>query len=107
MSQLAIVPFICLLQPGPVQPETRSQPSTAGTWYERILPRINPDDIDYGAMWEERKREFVSQLGNPYVQYSHLATVGALVLLTMTAAQRHSYRRELALGTQSLTGGLR
>src|SRR5687767_7349181 len=107
MSRLAIVAFICLLQTGPVQSETRSQPSTPGTWYERILQRINPDDIDYGAMWEERKREFVNQLGNPYFQYSLIATVGALVLLTITVAQRLSYRRELSIATQSLTDALR
>jgi hypothetical protein len=88
-----------------VQGETPDKPPA--TWYERILQRINPDDVDYGAMWEERKQEFINQLGNPYLQYSLGATVGLVLLLTVAIAQRLSYRRALAIATQSITDALR
>jgi hypothetical protein len=107
MSRLAIAAFLCSLLAGPLLCQTRSQPSPPVTWYERILQRINPDDTDYGAMWEGRKREFMNQLGNPYFQYGLIATVGVIVLLTITVAQRLSYKRALTIATQSLTDALR
>jgi hypothetical protein len=78
----------------------RTQPET---WYERILRRINPDEIDYGALWERRKQYLIGQLGNPYFQYSLAATVAIVVLLAISAAQRLSYRRALSIATQSIT----
>jgi regulator of replication initiation timing len=107
MTRLAIVAFICLLLAGPVRSQTRSLPPTPPTWYERILQRINPDDTDYGAIWEQRKRELMNQLGNPYFQYSLGATSVIVLLLTITVAQRLSYRRSLTIATQSLTDALR
>ena len=107
MTRLAIVAFLCVLIAGPAQSQTRSLPPTPPTWYERILQRINPDDTDYGAIWEERKRELMNQLGNPYFQYSLGATSVVIFLLTMTVAQRLSYRRSLTIATQSLTDALR
>jgi regulator of replication initiation timing len=106
MTRLAIVAFICLLLAVPVRSQTRSVPSTPPTWYERILQRINPDDTDYGAIWEERKRELINQLGNPYFQYSLGATCVVILLLTIAVAQRLSFRRSLTIATQSLTDAL-
>ena len=107
MTRLAFVAFLCLLLAGPVRSQTRSLPSTPPTWYERILQRINPDDTDYGAVWEQRKRELMNQLGNPYFQYSLGATSVVILLLTIAVAQRLSYRRSLTIATQSLTDALR
>jgi hypothetical protein len=90
-----------------VQGETPDKPMSPATWYERILQRINPDGVDYGAMWEERKQEFIRQLSNPYLQYSLGATVGLVLLLTVAIAQRLSYRRAVAIATQSITDVVR
>ena len=49
------------------------------TWYERVLNNINPDNKDYGAAWEERKRAFITQLETPYFQFGFGMT-GAFVL---------------------------
>jgi regulator of replication initiation timing len=107
MTHLAIVAAVCLLIAGPAQSQTRPLQSTPPTWYERILQRINPDDTDYGAIWELRKREMMNQLGNPYFQYSLGATSLIVLLLTIAVAQRLSYRRSLTIATQSLTDALR
>lgn len=80
--------------------QERQQPAT---WYEQLLQRINPQDVDYGATWEQRKQEFINQLGNPYFQYSVGATVAALLLLIITIAQRLSHQRSLDIAAQSLT----
>ena len=78
MTRLALIAFLCLLFAEPVRSQTRSLPPTPPTWYERVLQRINPDDTDYGAVWEQRKRELMNQLGNPYFQYS-LGTTSVIV----------------------------
>ncbi|HLQ77616.1 MAG TPA: hypothetical protein VK210_09680 [Terriglobia bacterium] len=82
-------------------------PAQRQTWYERVLNNVNPDNKDYGAAWEQRKRAFIVQLENPYFQYG-LGTTGALVLLlTVTVAQYTRYRRALVVAAQSLTDVLR
>ena len=83
------------------------QKSQRQAWYERVLNKVNPDNKDYGAAWEERKRAFITQLENPYFQYG-LGTTGALVLLlTVTVAQYTRYRGALVVAAQSLTDVLR
>jgi len=107
MSRIGLALSISLFVGVQVQGQAPDQPTVPATWYERILQRINPDNLDYGAMWEQRKQEFVSQLGNPYFQYSLGSTVALVLLSTVAIAQRLSYRRALAIATQSITDVLR
>ena len=39
----------------------RSDAPSRETWYERALRQINPNDTDWGAIWEQHKREFLNQ----------------------------------------------
>jgi len=52
-------------------------------WYERAAGQINPDDKDCGSVWEQRKQDFINQLGNPYFRYG-LGATGAVVMLGAT-----------------------
>jgi len=82
-------------------------PAQRQTWYERALSEVNPGDKDFGAAWEERKRAFVIQLGNPYFQYGVGATGALVLLLTVVVAQYTSHRRALVVAAQSLADVLR
>ncbi len=73
------------------------------TWYERVLNNINPDNKDYGAAWEERKRAFITQLENPYFQFGFGMTGAFVLSLTVVVAQYTSYRRALVVAAESLT----
>jgi hypothetical protein len=77
------------------------------TWYEQLLRQINRADIDYGALWEQSKQDFIHQLGNPYFQYGLGATVAVVLLLVIVIVQRLSHRRSLEIATQSITDALR
>jgi hypothetical protein len=77
------------------------------TWYERALNHINPENKDFGAAWEERKRALVIQLGNPYFQYGVCVTGALILLLTIAVAQYTSHRRALFVAAQSLADVLR
>jgi hypothetical protein len=78
------------------------EPQQRKAWYERALNHVNPTNQDYGAIWEDRKRQFIDQLGNPYFQYG-MAVTGALVLLlTLVAAQYMSHRRVLQHAARSI-----
>ena len=70
------------------------------TWYEQLLRQINPADIDYGTLWEQRKQDFIHQLGNPYVQYGLVATVVVVLLLVVVVVQRLSHRRSLEIASE-------
>ena len=107
MRRLGLTLSFSLFVAVQLQGETPDKPVSPATWYERILQRINPDDVDYGAMWEERKQEFINHFSNPYFQYSFGATVAVVLFLTVTIAQRLSYRRALDIAAHSLTDVLR
>lgn len=77
------------------------------TWYEQALRRINPDNVDFGSRWEERKRAILDQLGNRYFQYGLGATAAIVVLLTVTCVQRVSHKRALDLAARSIADVLR
>jgi hypothetical protein len=77
------------------------------TWYERALNEINPENKDFGALWEEHKRALIVQLGNPYFQYGLCVTGALIVLLTIVVAQYTSHRRALVVTAQSLADVLR
>jgi hypothetical protein len=77
------------------------------TWYQRALSPVNPADKDFGAAWEDRKRAFIVQLGNPYFQFSVFTTGVVVLLLTILVAQYTNHRRALVLAAQSLADVLR
>jgi len=72
------------------------------TWYERALRQINPDDTDWGAIWEQHKREFLDQIGNPYFQYGLGSTTTIVWLFVVLFAQHVSHRRAHELAVQSI-----
>ena len=69
------------------------------TWYERALRQVNPDDTDWGTIWEQHKHEFVDKIGNPYFQYG-LGSTAIIVWLfvVLFLQQRQSSPRP---GTRS------
>lgn len=53
------------------------------TWYEFMLRRFNPNDVDYGSWIEQKRREFIeARIKNLYFLYSLCTT---FVLLAATA----------------------
>jgi len=91
----------------PVYSQARQQSRKNGTWYEEALHSLNPNDIDYGSLWEERKRAILHQIGNPYFQYGFAATAAVVVLLTLVCVQRVSRKRALELAALSIADILR
>jgi hypothetical protein len=73
------------------------------TWYELVLRQINPNDRDWGAIWEQHKREFLSQIGNPYFQYGLGSTATIVWLFVMLFVQHVSHRRAQELAVQSMS----
>jgi hypothetical protein len=87
--------------------QARQQSRRDGTWYEQALHSLNPNDIDYGSIWEERKRAILHQMGDPCFQYSVAATAAVVVLLTLVCVQRVSRTRALDLAALSIADILR
>jgi hypothetical protein len=77
--------------------EARKPTRQDDTWYEQALRHFNPNNVDYGSIWEQRKRAILHQIGNPYFQYSFAATAAVLVLLTLLYVQCVSHKRALNL----------
>ena len=56
------------------------------TWYEFLLERFNPHNIDYGSRIEERRRAFLdATVDNPYFPYSAVVTLWCLFLMAYIA----------------------
>lgn len=80
--------------PSQPQPQVQTAPRRAhtpyqrqDTWYEFMLKRFNPDNLDYGRWMEQRRQAFIEgQLNNPYFWYS-LSTTIALLLVTAVCAK--------------------
>src|SRR2546425_3934490 len=87
--------------------QARQQSRKDGMWYEEALHSLNPNDINYGSIWEERKRAILHQMGNPYFEYSFAATAAVVVLLTLVCVQRMSRKRALELAALSIADILR
>jgi hypothetical protein len=52
------------------------------TWYELALSRLNPDNVNYGAAMEERRRAFLqASVKNRYFNYGLAMTILTLFLL--------------------------
>jgi hypothetical protein len=66
------------------------------------LRQINPNDTDWGAIWEQHKREFLKQVADPYFQYGLGATVTIVWLFVVLFAQHVSHRRAQELAVQSM-----
>jgi alkylated DNA nucleotide flippase Atl1 len=107
MKRSILVTLFLLLIVLPVHAVGATRKPQRQTWYERALNQVNPTDKDFGAVWEERKRAFIVQLGNPYFQYSVGTTGGLVLLLTVVVAQFTSHRRALVVAAQSLADVLR
>jgi hypothetical protein len=108
MKRCAFVLCVALLVPALSYGKTsKTRPKLPETWYELALRRINPDNIDYGGIWEERKRAILDQFGNPYFQYSFASTAAIVILLAIFSVQRVSHKRALDHAAQSIADVLR
>jgi hypothetical protein len=67
-----------------------------------MLRHINPNDTDWGAIWEQHKRQFLNQIGNPYFQYGLGSTATIVWLSVLLFAQHVSHRRAQELAVQSM-----
>ncbi len=86
---------------------SKQRPKQHETWYEQALHSINPNNTDFGAIWEQRKRAILDQMGNRYFQYSFAATAVVVILLTLLCILRVSHKRALDLAAQSIADVLR
>jgi polyribonucleotide nucleotidyltransferase len=107
MTRFGLVLFVVLLVAPALSGQTSKPRPRNEAWYEQALRHINPDNTDYGSIWEQRKRAFLSQLGNRYFQYSFGATVAIVLLLTVTIVQRVNYKRALNVAAQSIADVIR
>src|SRR5262245_52158163 len=73
------------------------------TWYEGVIRQINPNDTDWGGIWDQRKQELLNHVGNPYFQYGVGATAVIVWLFIVLFVQHRSHRRALGVAVQSIT----
>ena len=74
------------------------------TWYDFLLKRFNPDDVDYGKWMEERRRAFLeSTAKNPYFPYSFWLTIWSLLIMIAYTKLRIDRGRERSLTEEMLT----
>jgi endonuclease III len=102
MTRFGWVLFLLLLAACPAYSRASQQKPKHEAWYERVLRQVNPDNTDFGSIWEQRKRDLIGQLGNRYFQYSFGATAGIVVLMIVTFARHVSHRRALEVLVQSI-----
>src|SRR5215471_17766524 len=107
MKRHVLFALFLLLITFPILAEAPARKPQRQTWYEQALNHINPENKDFGAAWEERKRAFVIQLENPYFQYGLCVTGALILLLTITVAQYTSHRRALVVAAKSFDDVLR
>jgi len=86
----------------PLQAQTTPRRHTNETWYERVMRHINPNDTDWGGIWEQHKEEFLNRIGNPYFQYSHVTTAVIVWLFVVLFVQHKSHRRAQEVAVQSI-----
>jgi septal ring factor EnvC (AmiA/AmiB activator) len=108
MKCCAFVMFVALAATTPAYSQSsKPRPKPPETWYERALRQINPDNINFGEMWEQRKRAMLDQIRNRYFRYSLATTLGIVVLLTLLSIQQVSHKRSLDHAAQSIADVLR
>ena len=65
------------------------------TWYEFALSRLNPNNVDYGAWMEERRRAFLeATIKNQHFNYALAMTLVSLFLLAACAKLQNDGRRK-------------
>jgi len=83
-------------------PRSRYSPTAAAgpqrqaeTWYDFLLERFNPTNIDYGARLEERRRTFLdASVKNPYFLFSFSMVLTVILLMGVTTKLWIDKRRE-------------
>ena len=66
------------------------------TWYDFILKQFNRDNIDYGSLVEQHRREFIELcLRDPYFLYSFLTTIALLLATLACVKQRIDHHRTM------------
>src|SRR4051794_14351503 len=104
---VAHVLFVVLLATPPAFTQAAKPRPKRTPWYEQALRHINPENTDYGVVWEQRKDELFRQLPNRQFQYSFCATLAVVLLLTVTCVQRISHKRALDVAAQSIADVIR
>jgi hypothetical protein len=107
MTRCRLFLFILFVAFTPAYGQTSQQKPKPEPWYDRVLRSINPEDIDYGAIFEERKRAFRSLLGSRCFQFSLASTATAIWLMTMLWVQYISNRRKMDIAVDSIADVLR
>src|SRR5437660_503518 len=107
MKRSAFVLLVIIVTTVPVYSQARKQVRQDNTWNEQALRHLNPNNIDYGSIWEQRNQAILKQIGNPYFQYSFAATAGVVALLTLLCVQRMSHKRALDVAVLSIADVLR
>lgn len=107
MKRWAFVLIVISVTTVPVYSQTRKQIRQDDTWYEQALRHLNPNNIDYGSLWEQRKQAILKQIGNPDFQYGFAATAAVVVLVTLLYVQRVSHKRALDVAVLSIADVLR
>ena len=107
MNRVAFVAVVIVVATFSAYGQSQKETRKDTTWYEQALRHLNPNDIDYGSIWEQRKRAILDQIGNPHFQYSFVATVTVVVLLAWLCLQRVSHKRALDIAALSIADVLR
>ena len=107
MNRFAFLMVLIVVTTFPAIGQSQQETRKDNTWYEQALRHLNPNDIDYGSIWEQRKRAILDQIGNPHFQYSFVATVTVVVLLALLCLQRVSHKRALDIAALSIADVLR
>ncbi len=107
MTRLGSVMFVLLLMSCPASSQVSQQRPKRDTWYEWALRHVNPENTDFGSIWEERKRAFIGQLGSPHFKFSFGALAAFLLSFTVNCIQRVSYKRALDIAAQSIADAIR
>ena len=102
MKCYAVLMTVILLATSEVYSQSVQQRGRQPTWYERAARQVNPDNTDFGSIWEQRKEKLIDQLRNPYFRYG-LAMTGITVLsIVALVAFYLGHRRALELAAQSI-----
>ena len=107
MTRLTLILCVLLLTASLAYSQTSKPRPRHDTWYEQALRRINPDNTDFGSLWEQRKQAILSQLANRYFLYSAGSTLAVVLRFAVVLVQRVSHKRALELAAQSIADVLR
>jgi hypothetical protein len=74
-----------------------------GTWYEFILKRFNPDNVDYGNWLEDERRKLIElHLKSPYFLYSLSTTIASILAAAVCLKQRIDRRRAMSITAEMM-----